>query len=879
MSFRATTAVVLTAAALLACHDSPTIPHTPTSIVIVSGNNQAANVATALDSALVVRVLDGGGKSVAGVPLTWTVVGGGSLSAANSTTDNNGLASIQWTLSPVVGTQVVTVTSAQIGGASVSFVAGNGPTIVGTVTSIAINPFGATFSRAPMRVGLASNASVPATRRPRSNRIVIGFKSGALGLAPAGSMSYRAMSVARSAAARLKTRVGALAALHGLRRAEVSPAILAARLTVDDTSRIAAVMDALRGEADVAYVQREGTITIRDGSPGARVASASVFANTRGWETASSAGPSRSAVNTLIPNDHFYPYEMWTANMVDLPKAWAMTTGSANVTVAVLDMGVRFEHASIAPNLTTDGYDFVRGFDFDSTNVNCDDGKPFSFKTTAGDGDGPDPDATDVDDIGFDPFAGCWFHVSAGDHGLWTSGIIGAVGNQNLGVAGVNWNVKIRPVRVLDITGSGTFFDIAQGVLYAAGLPALGADSTMVQTTRAPIINLSLGGGFDDPSMRDAVAAAVNAGSLIVASAGNGGLDEVVPIYPANYPGVMAVAAVGMDGALATYTNAGTNISVAAPGGDFRLDDNGGGGVIGPGWDFESSSPDFIIGYGTSASAPFVSGIAALLLSQNPGLTATQLRSRIEQFATRPAGSSRSDSFGWGIVNAYNALTQTTGPARQASARLIDATTGAVARTTKVNADGSFAFTKLANGSSYYLQAGEDEAGDSVIGVPGRRLTVAGGLGSSTVFNVTGGVQSVALALGLPLETEPNDDAAHANLLAVGSYVVGNITTPDARDIYRVTIPAAGTYTFETTGLVGTCGLGIELDTFLSVSSAAGASVGSSDNINALPNPFCSRVRVQLTPGIYYATVLGSLANFPFTTPHGRYRLEVRSGN
>jgi hypothetical protein len=341
----------------------------------------------------------------------------------------------------------------------------------------------------------------------------------------------------------------------------------------------------------------------------------------------------------------------------------------------------------------------------------------------------------------------------------------------------------------------------------------------------------------------------------------------------------MAVAAVGMDGALATYTNAGTNISVAAPGGDFRLDDNGGGGVIGPGWDFELGEPQFMILYGTSASAPFVSGIAALLLSQTPSLTAAQLRSRIEQFATRPAGSSRSDSFGWGIVNAYNSLTQTTGPARQASARLIDATTGAVARTTTVNPDGSFAFAKLTGGSSYYLQAGEDEAGDGLIGAPGRRFTVAGGLGNATVFNVGDGAQSVAIALGLPFESEPNDDAQHANLLAVGSYVVGTITMPDVHDIYRVTIPTAGTYTFETSGLVGSCGLGIELDTFLTVSSAAGAAVGSSDNINALPSPFCSRVRAQLTPGIYYATVGGSAASFPFTTPHGRYRLQVRSGN
>jgi len=785
---------------------------------------------------------------------------------------------VKWTLGPAVGTQVATVTSGRVPGASVSFIAGNGSTIAGTVTSAPVNPFGVTFSRTPPRVALgSSSAKSPVTPpRPTSNRIVIGFKAAPMGLAEAGSASYRSMAVAQSAAARLRTRANALASAHGMRKAEVSPAILAARLTIDDTSRIDAVIGALRGESDVAYVGREGTLSIRDGAPRARVADASILAHILPADQ-SALGPSRSSVATLIPNDHFYPYEMWAANMVDLPKAWAMTTGSSGVTVAVLDMGVRFEHASIAPNLTTDGYDFVSGFAFDSTNTNCDDGQPFPFNTTAGDGDGPDADPTDVDDIDFDVFDQCWFHVSAGDHGLWTAGIIGATGNQNLGVAGVNWHVKIRPVRVLDIMGSGTFFDIAQGVLYAAGLPALGANGAMVQTTRAPIINMSLGGGFDDPTMSAAVQAAVNANVLIVASAGNGQSDEQFPTYPAAYPGVMAVAAVGMDGALTTYTNAGTNISVAAPGGDFRLDDNGGGGVIGPGWDFEGGAPVFIIGYGTSASAPFVSGIAALLLSQNPSLTAAQLRSRIEQFATRPPGTSRSDSFGWGIVNAYNSLAQTNGPARLPNVRLIDATSGAVVRAGPVNADGSFAFTKLTNGNSYYLQAGEDEAGDGLIGVPGRRFAVAGGSGAATVFNANGSTQTVGMVLGLPLESEPNDDVAHKNLLTVGSYVIGEITIPDARDMYRVPIPAAGTYTFETSGVVGSCGFGIELDTFLSVVSAAGTLAGSNDNISALPSPFCSRVRVQLTPGIYYVTVNGTGASF--LSSHGRYRLEVRSGN
>ncbi len=871
-------AIIATAAAvaLVGCHDSTTtIPHTPTTLILVSGNNQAANVSSPLDSALVVRVLDGGGKPVAGVALAWKVTGGGTLSAASTTSDANGQSSVTWTLAAAVGTQVVTVTSTQIPSASVSFVAGNGGAITGTVTPAIVNPFSTVFSRVGPRLTLASMVKAIAAKRPNSNRIVIGFRGSALGLAEAGSMSYRAMSVAQSAATQLRSRVNALAAAHGLRRAEISPVILAVRLTIDDTSRIDAVIDSLRAESDVAYAVRDQTLSIRDGTP-TRLANVAALAPFRPADP-STSGPSRNAVATTTPNDQFYPYEMWAANMVDLPKAWSLTTGSSSVTVAVLDMGVRFEHPSVAPNLTTDGYDFVTGFPFDSTNVNCDTEKPFSFNTTSGDGDGPDPDPTDPDDLGFDSLDNCWFHMSTGDHGLWTSGIIGAVGNKNIGVAGVNWTVKLRPVRVLDITGSGSFFDIAQGVLYAAGLPATGANNTMVQTSRAPIMNMSLGGGLDDPSLNSAVAAAVAAGSLIVASAGNNETDEQIPTYPAAYPGVMAVSAVGMDGALATYTNAGTNISVAAPGGDFRFDDNGGGAVLGPGWDFENGGATFVLGYGTSASAPFVSGTAALLLGQNPGLTAAQLRSRIEQFATRPAGSTRSDQFGWGIVDAYNALTQTNGPARKTMVRLVDANTGATFSTLPVNADGSFAFTKLTTGSTYYLQTGEDEAGDGLIGVPGRRFSIAGGLGAATVFSVTGAVQTTGITLALPIEVEPNDDTTHANVMTVGSYAVGDITAPDTHDMYRVIIPTAGTYTFETTGVVGSCGFGIELDTFLSVTSATGTSLGTNDNENTLPGPLCSRVRLTLNPGVVYATV--SPATGTFFSTHGRYRLEVRAGN
>src|SRR6185312_2521111 len=111
--------------------------------------------------------------------------------------------------------------------------------------------------------------------------------------------------------------------------------------------------------------------------------------------------------------------------------------------------------------------------------------------------------------------------------------------------------------------------------------------------------------------------------------------------------------------------------------------------------------------------------------------TAAQLRSRIETYAMRPAGTSRSDSFGWGIVNANNALLQQAGPTRAMIARLVDAVSGIAGRTTTVDAGGNFVFTKVATGT-YYLEVGEDESADGQIGVIGRRFAIAGGIGKPT---------------------------------------------------------------------------------------------------------------------------------------------------
>ena len=747
--------------------------------------------------------------------------------------------------------------------------------ISGTVTAVGGSPFSPTFSKASTRAPRLSTqrASIAAGPRFTTNRIVVGFKDNVTGVAPAGTGVYRSMIAARQTVSRLQNRVSALASAHRLSHAELSPAILAARFRVDDTTQIGAVMAALRADSNVAWVERDQVISIRDGAP--RPVSTAFIPGV--GKPASTSGATPSAASTLLPSNPGFFEQLWTAAMLDLPRAWAITTGSSNVIVADVDMGVRFEHQNVAPNFTQDGYDFVSQIPYaadSSAQPLCDGG---SFTTIDGDGDGPDPDPTDPDDLLFDAVDNCWAHNTLGDHGLWTSGIVGAVGNTSIGVAGVAWSVKIRPIRVLGITGDGSDFDIAQGILYAAGLPAPGANGALVQApSPSQIINMSLGGLGYSSTMAAAVAAAENAGSLIVASAGNEDVDQTYGTIPATLPGVMAVAAVGMDGVLTTYSNAGTNISVSAPGGDFRLDDNGGGGIVGPGWDFEAKRQTYLFGYGTSASAPFVSGIAALLLAQNPSLTAAQLRSRIEQFATRPAGSGRSDTYGWGIADAYNSLTQQNGPPHKTYVRVLNVTSGKVVASTRVDSSNAFAFTRLPSGA-YYVQAGDDESADSTIGIPGRRFAWAGGFGAPTVFNVNNKPQTTAIALGLPVEVEPNDDVAHANLLSVGSYVDGTITPPDAQDVYKVTIPTAGTYTFETSGIVGSCGLGIELDTFISVTTATGTAVGSNDNFSSATGRFCSQVQVSLTPGIYYVTVTPSPSGSALNT-HGRYRLQVRSG-
>src|SRR5205814_903074 len=273
--------------------------------------------------------------------------------------------------------------------------------------------------------------------------------------------------------------------------------------------------------------------------------------------TAALAAPTTS-------NDPLYPYQSWHYGLIDLPRAWSLTTGSASVLVAVVDDGIRFDHPAIAANLTADGYDFVSLVD---SLILC----TRDTVSNAGDVNGYDPDPTIPASYTPSATVTCFIPVNFG-HGLHVAGTIGAVGNDGIGVTGVNWTVRIRPVRAFGVGGFGNEYDEAQGILYAAGLPAdNGAGGTVHASSGARVINMRFGGPDSGTTEHNAIKSAASAGALLEAAAGNAGSSD--PEYPAAYPEVLAVAAVGPDGSPTPYSSFGSVVGIRAPGAHLRLGD------------------------------------------------------------------------------------------------------------------------------------------------------------------------------------------------------------------------------------------------------------------------------------------------------------------
>ncbi|MBI2958846.1 MAG: S8 family serine peptidase, partial [Betaproteobacteria bacterium] len=263
----------------------------------------------------------------------------------------------------------------------------------------------------------------------------------------------------------------------------------------------------------------------------------------------------------------------------------------------------------------------------------------------SGDGGGRDADATDPGDFvsNFDLFDPNLVALCGGDlhpqpsswHGTRVAGVIGAAANNALGVAGISFGSKILPVRVLGKCG-GYDSDIIAGVRWAAGLPVPGIPDN---PNPARVINLSLGSsGGCTAAFAEAVAELSARGALIVAPAGN----ETGPVEaPANCPGVLAVAGVRHIGTKVGYSSFGPEVSVSAPAGNcvnpapgpcafsIRTTTNLGTEAPGP----SGYTDEFDFNIGTSFSAPQAAGVAALMLSVNPGLAPVDIIARMKQSA------------------------------------------------------------------------------------------------------------------------------------------------------------------------------------------------------------------------------------------------------
>lgn len=331
----------------------------------------------------------------------------------------------------------------------------------------------------------------------------------------------------------------------------------------------------------------------------------------------------------MTPTDSYYSYQ-WslfdaTAG-IRAPAAWDKASG-AGIVVAVIDTGVR-KHADLAANL-------LPGRDFVSTTF------------ISNDGDGRDADPSDPGD--FVTAGYCSTGSAAANsswHGTHVAGIVAAATNNKTGVAGVAWGAKVLPLRALGRCGGYTS-DIADAISWAAGNAVSGQPTN---TTPARVINLSLGGtAACSKTSQAAINAARAKGAVVIVAAGNEKLDASTS-SPANCTGVISVAATGKTGGRASYSNYGSTVTLAAPGGDS------GAGILST-WNAGTTTPGadaYAYMSGTSMATPVVSGVAALMLSVKPTLTPDQVATLLKSSARAfPASCS---GCGAGLVNAEAAV-------------------------------------------------------------------------------------------------------------------------------------------------------------------------------------------------------------------------------
>jgi len=287
----------------------------------------------------------------------------------------------------------------------------------------------------------------------------------------------------------------------------------------------------------------------------------------------------------VTPNDPLFD-EQWALAQIEAPAAWDIITGTNDIVIAIIDTGIDYRHPDLdGGRYYVDGYDFIN-----------DDSNP-------------------MDDHG---------------HGTHVCGIATADTSNGVGIAGLAWNSRYMGVKVLDAQGAGSYFDVAQGICYAAD-------------HGARVANLSLGGPYPASTLEEAMQYAYDAGVVMACAAGNDYGYGVA--YPAAYDEYcLGVAATDRGDRRASFSSYGPEVDVAAPGVDILS-------TTGRGYEFWG---------GTSMATPHVSGLAALVLAQDPALSVAQVFAAIRNSAddvNAPAFPGEDNYLGTGRINAYRALT------------------------------------------------------------------------------------------------------------------------------------------------------------------------------------------------------------------------------
>lgn len=346
-----------------------------------------------------------------------------------------------------------------------------------------------------------------------------------------------------------------------------------------------------------------------------------------------------SSLVRIVPNDPLWN-QQWYLRQIGADSAWTVTTGTPRVIVGIIDVGIDITHPDLQENIWVNPNERAGDGIDDDANGFIDDVHGWNFVNGSED---------------VRPMYGSTGSEEAWSHGTMVASLIGAKGNDGLGMTGVAWNIRLMPLVTLDGNGSGSTQDIIRAIRYAIRM-------------KVDVINLSLAGYEQDPGLTDAVHQAVEAGIMVVGANGNSDKDtrginiDEMPSYPAcgerSEDAIIGVGGTNTRDQKAPYANFGT-----------RCTD-----ISAPGFDLLAARPSYardvlengqtVANYregvgGTSLASPLVAGAAALLKSVHPTWTVTQIQTRLYNTADALSESQSSGTktiLGYGRLNIGRAL-------------------------------------------------------------------------------------------------------------------------------------------------------------------------------------------------------------------------------